>query len=180
MPFKRNPILSEKINSLARELAGMPRLAWDNAALSMLERRLDDSANRRSMLPESFLISDELLQTAREIFVDLRVDEAAMQRNLAIHGAFAGLERVLIALVKKGANRQEMLHRLRDHAMEAWQRVQREGINPIEAILCKDEILLSRVTVDEIHSLMDSRHHIGNAPLRAKRMAETIRKTIHR
>ena len=48
MPFKRNPINAEKIDSLARALAQMPRLAWDNAAHSLLERTLDDSANRRS------------------------------------------------------------------------------------------------------------------------------------
>ena len=62
MPFKRNPIQAEKIDSLGRLLAQMPRLAWDNAAHSLLERTLDDSANRRTLLPEAFLISDELLQ----------------------------------------------------------------------------------------------------------------------
>ncbi|MGB6423128.1 MAG: lyase family protein, partial [Anaerolineales bacterium] len=60
MPFKRNPINAEKIDSLSRELAQMPRLAWDNAANSLLERTLDDSANRRTLLPETFLITDEL------------------------------------------------------------------------------------------------------------------------
>jgi adenylosuccinate lyase len=64
MPFKRNPINAEKIDSLGRALAQMPRLAWDNAAHSLLERTLDDSANRRSLLPEAFLISDELLKVA--------------------------------------------------------------------------------------------------------------------
>ncbi len=54
MPFKRNPILAEKINSLARLLAVLPQSAWGNAAFSLLERTLDDSANRRSLLPESF------------------------------------------------------------------------------------------------------------------------------
>ena len=54
MPFKRNPINAEKIDSLARMLAQLPRLAWDNAAHSLLERTLDDSANRRILLPEFF------------------------------------------------------------------------------------------------------------------------------
>ena len=58
MPFKRNPIQAEKINSLGRWLAQMPRTAWDNAAHSLLERTLDDSANPRSLLPEAFLICD--------------------------------------------------------------------------------------------------------------------------
>ena len=61
MPFKRNPIQLEKITSLARELSAMPAVAWNNYAHSMLERTLDDSANRRTILPESFLIVDEIL-----------------------------------------------------------------------------------------------------------------------
>ena len=61
MPFKRNPIHAENIDSLARLLAALPRVAWDNAAHSLLERTLDDSANRRTILPEAFLIADELI-----------------------------------------------------------------------------------------------------------------------
>ena len=53
MPFKRNPIAAENIDSLTRLVAALPRVAWDNAALSLLERTLDDSANRRLVLPES-------------------------------------------------------------------------------------------------------------------------------
>jgi adenylosuccinate lyase len=68
MPFKRNPVNAEKIDSLARVLAQFPRLAWDNAAHSLLERTLDDSANRRTLLPEAFLIADELLRTAGASF----------------------------------------------------------------------------------------------------------------
>jgi len=56
MPFKQNPIKSEKINSLGRILAQLPRTAWDNAAHSLLERTLDDSANRRIVLPEAFFM----------------------------------------------------------------------------------------------------------------------------
>ena len=51
MPFKRNPIHSENMDSLARHLAALPRVAWDNASHSLLERTLDDSANRRTILP---------------------------------------------------------------------------------------------------------------------------------
>ncbi len=76
MPFKRNPINAEKINSLARQLAQAPRLAWDNAAHSLLERTLDDSANRRSLLPEAFLIADELLGTTQRIVAGLQVNPA--------------------------------------------------------------------------------------------------------
>ena len=61
MPFKRNPINAEKIDSLARFMAGLPRVMWDNAAHSLLERTLDDSANRRVVLAEAFLSADEII-----------------------------------------------------------------------------------------------------------------------
>ena len=61
MPFKRNPIAAENIDSLTRQVAALPRIAWDNSALNLLERTLDDSANRRLYLPEAFLLTDEVL-----------------------------------------------------------------------------------------------------------------------
>jgi adenylosuccinate lyase len=84
MPFKRNPIQAEKIDSLARQPL-LPRLAWDNAAHSLLERTLDDSANRRTLLPEAFLISDELLGVSLRIVSGLQISKTAMRRNLAIY-----------------------------------------------------------------------------------------------
>jgi len=113
MPFKRNPINAERIDSLGRLLAQLPRLAWDNAAHSLLERTLDDSANRRTLLPESFLIADELIQTSAKILDGLQVDQAAIERNLRTYGPFAATERVLMALGKAGADRQAMHDRLR-------------------------------------------------------------------
>ncbi len=133
MPFKRNPINAEKIDSLARSLAQMPRLAWDNAAHSLLERTLDDSANRRTMLPESFLITDELLRVAKRILRGLQVNQAALAKNLSIYGPFAATERVLMALTRAGADRQSMHERLRQHALKAWDAVQ-EG-QPKQAAL---------------------------------------------
>ena len=73
MPFKRNPINAEKMDSLARLLANLPRVAWDNAAHNLLERTLDDSANRRMILPEAFLIVDELLLCGRRLIDGLQV-----------------------------------------------------------------------------------------------------------
>ena len=64
MPFKRNPINAEKIDSLARYIAALPRVMWDNAAHSLLERTLDDSANRRVVLAEAFLAADEIIRAA--------------------------------------------------------------------------------------------------------------------
>ncbi|MEZ4557159.1 MAG: hypothetical protein R2851_20545 [Caldilineaceae bacterium] len=72
MPFKRNPIVAENIDSLTRLVAALPRVAWDNAALSLLERTLDDSANRRLFLPEAFLLTDEVLTHATRLVEGMR------------------------------------------------------------------------------------------------------------
>jgi len=174
MPFKRNPIRAEKINSLARYLAGMPRLAWDNAAHSLLERTLDDSANRRILLPESFLAADELLRTANSILSKLRVDESAIANNMSIYGPFAATERVLMALVKSGADRQRMHERIRMNSMQAWEAVRRGEENPLAAMLCQDAELTKYLPEQEIRSLMDARSHVGDAPRRARALAKDL------
>jgi adenylosuccinate lyase len=174
MPFKRNPIRAEKINSLARYLAALPRIAWDNAAHSLLERTLDDSANRRIFLPEACLAADELLRTANSLLKGLRVDETAMSRNLTIYGPFAATERVLMALVKAEADRQEMHERLRGHAMKAWEAIRTGGENPLASLLCKDAILTEYLSEEDIRRLMDARAHVGDAPQRAREMAKAI------
>ena len=174
MPFKRNPIRAEKINSLARYLAGLPHLAWDNAANSLLERTLDDSANRRILLPESFLATDELLRTASNILSKLQVDEAAIARNMASYGPFAATERVLMALVRSGADRQVMHECIRRNAMQAWEAVRRGEENPLISLMCRDGELTEYLSEQEIRVLMDARAHIGDAAERAIKMAKKI------
>ncbi len=178
MPFKRNPINAEKIDSLARALAQAPRLAWDNAAHSLLERTLDDSANRRSLLPESFLACDELLRTANRLVKGLQINRAAMARNLDTYGPFAAIERVLMALVKAGADRQEMHEHLRQHAMTAWTAVQAGKANPLAAQVTGDSDLLRYLPAAELQRLMDASGHIGNAPQRARELAGQIRRQV--
>jgi adenylosuccinate lyase len=174
MPFKRNPVNAEKIDSLARMLAQMPRLAWDNAAHSLLERTLDDSANRRTLLPESFLIADELLSVTARILEGLQFDEQSMRRNLLHYGPFAGLERLLAALSKAGADRQEMHEHLRKQAMQAWESVQSRRENPLVEQLTADPLVGGYLAPAEIRRLMDAGHHVGDAPQRARQLAEAI------
>jgi adenylosuccinate lyase len=178
MPFKRNPIRSEKINSLARYLASLPHIAWDNAAHSLLERTLDDSANRRILLPEAFLAADELIRTANSILGKLKVDENAIARTLALYGPFAATERVLMALVKAGADRQEMHERLRFHAINAWKTISRERENPLTEDLCKDAELSEYLTEQEIRLLMSAHSHVGNAPERARALVKVIQEIV--
>ncbi len=178
MPFKRNPILAEKIDSLARLLAQYPRVAWDNAALSLLERTLDDSANRRTILPESFLITDELLRTGERIISAWVVHETAISKNLDQYGPFAATEAVLMALSKAGADRQAMHERLRGHALKAWAHVMQGRENPLQEYVEKDEVFLQYRSRTELRNDMQARARFGLAAERALGMAQTIRQTI--
>jgi adenylosuccinate lyase len=178
MPFKRNPIQAEKIDSLARLLAQMPRPAWDNAANSLLERTLDDSANRRIVLPEAFLICDELLRTSRRILDGLIVNENAILRNLQVNTPFAAVERVLMALVKAGADRQVMHEYLREHSLAAWAVIQSGKPNPLVELICQDPKIVRFLPADDLFRLMDITHYLGDAPQRARQMAETIRSSL--
>ncbi len=178
MPFKRNPIQAEKLNSLARSLAQMPRIAWDNAAHSLLERTLDDSANRRTLLPEAFLTTDELLLVSSKILGGLRVNDAAMQRNLQTYAPFAATERVLMSLSRAGADRQVTHERLRRHSLAAWGAVQAGEPNPLLEMVCSDEQFLAWLAEPDLRDLMVAAYHLGDAPQRARQLAETIRQAV--
>ncbi len=178
MPFKRNPINAEKIDSLARSLAQMPRIAWDNAAHSLLERTLDDSANRRSLLAEAFLITDELLKVANRIIKGLQVDENALRRNMERYGTFAATERLLMALGKQGADRQAMHARLREHAMAAWQAVGEGRANPLGALVGADPVFLQYLDAEQIKTCMQVDQYTGDTSQRATRLAAEIRATL--
>ena len=178
MPFKRNPINAEKIDSLGRELAGLPRLAWDNAAHSLLERTLDDSANRRTLLPQAFLLCDEMLLTANKVLAELGVNQEAIERNLAAYGPFAATEAVLMELVRAGADRQAMHECLRGHAMQAWEAVKGGKPNPLAELIADDGELQKYLPGDELARLMGAAPNTGDAEKRAQAMAEKVRGEI--
>ncbi len=175
MPFKRNPIHAENMNSLARLVASLPRVAWDNAAHSLLERTLDDSANRRVILPQAFLATDELLRRAGRIARGLVVHPEAMERNLATYGVFAATERLLMVAARAGADRQELHQVIREHSMAAWAVIQEGAPNPLADRLTADEHLMQFITPNEIHALLDAHAYVGDAPIRARNMAQAIR-----
>ena len=178
MPFKRNPINAEKIDSLARLLAALPEVAWHNAANSLLERTLDDSANRRSILPEAFLIIDELLITARRIIKGLVINRAAIQRNLDSYAPFAATERIMMAAASAGADRQKMHERLRELAMAAWQAVQSGRPNPLIADLESDAWITTYLSPEQIEALAIIEAYTGIAPQRAREMAGRVRSML--
>lgn len=178
MPFKRNPVNAEKIDSLARALAVLPQVAWANAAHSLLERTLDDSGNRRAMLPEAFLIADELLITSRRILGGLRIDKTAVQSNLQAYAPFASTERILTALARAGADRQAMHERLRRHALTAWQAVQAGQANPLIGLIQDDEGIRGYLSAGEIDRLTDVHSYLGLAESRALALAKNIREEV--
>lgn len=174
MPFKRNPINAEKMDSLARQLSVHPITAWSNAAHSLLERTLDDSANRRSLLPEACLIADELLRTALKLVEGMVFNPTAMQRNFQQYAPFAATERVLMKSVQAGADRQEMHEILRGLALRAWQQVQAGEPNSLADLVAADPRINVWLSADEIRRLMSADGYTGIAEERALRIASQI------
>ncbi len=182
MPFKRNPVNAENINSLARFVAALPRVAWDNAAHSLLERTLDDSGSRRLILPQAFLLCDELVKRAHTILRDLVIRDEAVAGNMEIYGTFAATERLLMELVKAGADRQVMHEVIRQHSLASWDAIQRdpsEG-NPLPDLLASDPAVSGFLPEEHVRALLDAKGYVGDAPQRAREMASQIRKAIGR
>jgi adenylosuccinate lyase len=178
MPFKRNPVNAEKIDSLARSLAQYPRLAWDNAAHTLLEITLDESANRRTMLPEMFLIADELLDTLEGILAGMHVNTHNIQRNLDKYAPFAATERVLMEAAKAGADRQELHAVLRQLALKAWDALEAGEDNPLEELIAGDPRILAYIDARQVRQCMDVRQHTGLASNLASDLAGEIRHSL--
>ncbi|MCE5257797.1 MAG: adenylosuccinate lyase [Chloroflexi bacterium] len=178
MPFKRNPINAEAVCSLARVVAGLPRVAWDNAAYSALERTLDDSANRRSVLPEAFLAVDEILERLVKIATGLRVGRAAINRNMQAYGPFAATESLLMALALAGADRQAMHERIRECSMQAWAAVQDGLPNPLVDLLAADTQITSFMNAEQVRNVMALGAGVGDAPERSRALAAQIRQIL--
>jgi adenylosuccinate lyase len=178
MPFKRNPVAAENIDSLTRYIAALPRVAWDNAALSLLERTLDDSANRRLALSEAFLLTDEVLQRVSRLVDGLQIWPGPTARNLRDYGVFAATERVLMHAVKAGGDRQELHEIIRTHSLAAWQALQEGQVNPLATLLSGDKRITCWVNGAELPALLDASAHVGDASMRAHQLAAAIRAAI--
>lgn len=179
MPFKRNPINTENMDSLARFVASLPRVAWDNSAHSLLERTLDDSANRRAVLPEAFLATDELLKRMSRMVKGLQIREEGIERNLSIYGIFAATERLLMEAVRQGGDRQALHEVIRQHSMTAWSAIQQGNQNPLADLLAGDESFLEVLDVDSIRRYLSVADYVGDAPERAQNLAKIIREELN-
>jgi len=172
MPFKRNPVLSERMCSLARYVASLPRVAWENASHSLFERTLDDSANRRVVIAEGFLAVEEILILYQHVVEGMRVNLAMISRNLERFSPFSALEPLLMVLVKKGGNRQEMHERLRRLSFRAWEEVMKGGENPLPSLLREDPVVGSLLTEGELREALDPSGHVGDAVERCESFLE--------
>jgi adenylosuccinate lyase len=169
MPFKRNPVSSERICSLARFVAVLPQVAFINASSTLLERTLDDSANRRIIIPEGFLAVDEILILYDKIMGGLQIYEKVIERNLRRYAPFSATERLLMRLVKAGESRQEMHELIRTYSFKAWRAVLEGEENPLIDLLASDSRIAAKIQRSELESILGSagfKEQVGDAPKR--------------
>ncbi len=178
MPFKRNPINCEKVDSLCRFVASQSEVLWQNAASTMLERTLDDSANRRVTLPECFLATDEILSTTTKVVKGMQIHESGVRRNLATYGIFAASERLLMELGRRGANRQKMHELIRHYSLKAWAEVQEGDANTLAFMLSSDKTILSFMGEDEVLTSLNAEEYVGDAPLRTRMIIEEVQAAL--
>lgn len=163
MPYKRNPMRCERICALARYLISLePNAAW-TAASQWLERSLDDSANRRLVLPEAFLTADAMLLLWRSVAAGLEVHEAMVAKNLAAELPFMASEEILLAAAARGGDRQRLHERLRVLSREAERQVKEEGAdNPLLELLARDGEFAA--ASEEVRAALDPQRFVGRAP----------------
>ncbi len=162
MPYKRNPMRAERMCALGRHAITLFQDPAMTAATQWLERTLDDSANRRVSIPDSYLTLDGALVLYENVASDLRVHPSQIRRNLQVHLPFMATETLLMQAVRRGGDRQELHERIRRHAHAAAAKM-KEGLEAdlVERIADDDAFKLTR---EEILEVMDPRRFVGRAP----------------
>ena len=161
MPYKRNPMRSERMCGLGRFLISLASNAANTAATQWLERSLDDSVNRRLSLPQAFLTADACLRLALNITSGLQVFPAIIARNLNEVLPYMASETLLMAAVAKGADRQEVHEVIRKHSRAITAGIQAgTGENDLIARLAKEPAFAG---VD-MTAALDAKAFIGRAP----------------
>ncbi len=178
MAYKRNPMRSERICSLARYALSLPVNAAITAGTQWLERTLDDSANRRLVMAQTFLSVDAVLELYLNVADGLVVYTNTINKHIAAELPFMSTEVILMECVKAGGDRQELHERIRVHSMEASKMVKQFG---------KDNDLIDRIKSDDafkaihdkIDSLLDPVNFIGRAKEQTEEFVnECIKPTI--
>lgn len=173
MAYKRNPMRSERICSLARYLMADAANAAMTASTQWLERTLDDSANRRISMPEGFLCADALLRLAQNVTDGLCVNEKVIKKTVREYLPFIATENLLMEAVKKGGDRQQLHEVIRHCSMEASARM-KEGL---------DCDLLARLAAEpqfglsekEMKELLDPRLYTGRCQQQVEALLDSLK-----
>ena len=162
MPYKRNPMRSERIASLSRYVIVNSLNSDTTASSQWLERTLDDSANRRIAISEGFLATDAILDLCINVTDGLVVNEKVIEKNLQEELPFMITENILMDKVKEGGNRQELHEEIRKLSLEASAHVKQEGLdNDLFKRMCESKIL--NISKDKQKEYLDASKYIGRA-----------------
>ncbi len=168
MPHKRNPVLSENLTGLARQIRSMVVPALENVAL-WHERDISHSSVERFILPDGFITLDFALNRLNNVLVNLVVYPKNMLKNLNLTGGLVFSQRVLLELPKKGLSREEAYKIVQRNAMKVWEEIQ-EGKSPINEkgeslfleYLLQDEDLTKKMSEEEIRDCFDYSYYTKN------------------
>ena len=163
MAYKRNPMRTERMTALSRYVMSLPINTAMTAGTQWLERSLDDSANRRIVIPEAFLGVDGILNLYNNVSSKLVVYENMIKRHLDAELPFMATENILMECVKAGGNRQELHEKIRVHSMDAGRVVKVEGgKNDLLDRIAADSAF--GVTREELEGIMKPENFVGRAP----------------
>jgi len=172
MAYKRNPVRAERMCGLARRLMTDSLNGPLNAGTQWLERSLDDSANRRLVLPDSFLGADAALGLAAHVAAGLQVREATVAARVARELPFMATETLLMEASLRGGDRQELHERIRRYSLEAQGAVERGGDNPlVERIVADPEF---RLTQSEVTPWLDPRAFTGRSAQQVEELLDEV------
>lgn len=180
MAYKRNPMRSERIASLARYVMVDALNPAITSATQWFERTLDDSANKRISVPEAFLAVDAILNLYLNVADGLVVYPKVIHQRLMKELPFMATENIMMDAVKRGADRQELHERIRVHSMAASKVVKEQGgENDLLERIAADPIF--GVTLEELHQIIDPKKYVGRAPEQAEEfLRETVAKALEK
>ena len=180
MPYKRNPMRSERICAMARHVIVLAQDPLFTAATQWLERTLDDSANRRLSIPDAFLALDGILVLVENVSSGLVVNPWVIGRNLEEHLPFMASETILMHASAAGGDRQDLHERIRRHSMAAADRMKIEGgqADLLERI-AEDEAF--GLSLEQLVEMVDPARFVGRAPAQVDQfLAEWVQPTLAR
>jgi adenylosuccinate lyase len=154
MAYKRNPMRSERISSLSRYVLSLASSPAVTASTQWFERTLDDSANRRLVIPQAFLAVDAVLNIYLNVCSGFVVYEKVIQKHINEELPFMATETILMTAVSRGGDRQRLHEKIREYSMQASYRVKAEGKsnNLIELIAADGAFKMTRTEIDDLLS----------------------------